>query len=119
MKNITRSKIMFQGLLKKGDRSILTVGEKEYKIPEILTKKIRLKNFLLGSETLILSLIYLFSMERFDEIPFKGADPELVKEGLMMTFLFLGMVAVAFYLTSILLLPEDIHLQLEEIDEDF
>ena len=114
-----RSKVMFQGLLKKGDRSILTVGEKEYKIPETLTKKIRLKNFLLGSETLILTILYRFSMAKFEEIPFKGADPEIVKEALMMTFLFLGMVAVAFLLTSLLLLPEDIHLQLEEIDEDF
>lgn len=110
---------MFQGLLKKGDRSILTVGEKEYKIPETLTKKIRLKNFLLGFETLILTILYRFSMAKLEEIPFKGADPDIVKEALMMTFLFLGTVAVTFLLTSLLLLPEDIHLQLEEIDEDF
>jgi len=44
-------------------------------------------------------------MAKFEEIPFKGADPELVKEGLMMTFLFLGTVAVTFLLTSLLLLP--------------
>lgn len=110
---------MLQGELKKGDRTILTVGNSHYRIQKELSKKIRLKNILLGAETLILTILYRLAMRKFEEIPWKGADPALIGEGLLITFLFLGSLAAAFYLTSILLLPEDIHLQLEEIYKDF
>ncbi len=119
MKEITRTTVMFQGVLKKKDRSILIIKEKEYKISDVLSKKLRLKNFLLGAETFILTWVYLLNIEKFRDIPFKGADPAVLTEGLALTFLFLFAVAGSFLVTSLLLIPEDISLLLEELDEDF
>jgi len=110
---------MLQGELKKGDRSILKIGNRTYSIQKDFSKKIRLKNILLGAETLILTVLYRLSMRKFEEIPWKGADPELIGEGLLITFLFLGSLAAAFLLTSMALLPKDMENHLEELEEEY
>ena len=118
-KKPSRAKVMLQGELKKGDRTILTVGNSRYRIQKELSEKIRLKNILLGAETLILTILYRLAMRKFEEIPWKGADPALIGEGLMITFLFLGSLAAAFLLTSVVLLPEDMENHLEELEEAY
>ena len=105
---------MLQGELKKGDPTILIAGNSHYRIEKELSKKIRLKNLLLGAETILLTVLYRLSMRKFEEIPWKGADPALIGEGLLITFLFLGSLAAAFLLTSMALLPKDMEHHLEE-----
>lgn len=113
---LTRRKVMLNGMLKKGKKNILEVGHKNYRISDELAKRIRIKNLLLSFETLVLTFIYLFSVEKYRDMPFKGMDKYFM-EGLNKTFIFLFLVATGFIITSLLLLPEDIEKHVEELEK--
>lgn len=115
MSKLTRRKVMLNGMLKKGNKDILVVGHKEYRISEELAKRIRIKNILLGLETIVYTFIYLFSIEKYRDMPFKGIDKYFM-EGLNKTFIFLFFVAAGFVITSLLLLPKDIEKYVEELE---
>ena len=114
MKKLTRGKVMLNGMLKKGEKNVLEVGHKNYRITDELSKRIKIKNILLVFETVGLTFIYLLTIEKYRDIPFKGMSKELM-EGLNITFLFIFLVAAGFIITSMLLLPEDIENHTEEL----
>lgn len=112
--DLTKRKIMLEGMLKKGKENILVVGNKHYHISEELAKRIRIKNFLLSIETVVFSIMYLLSIEKYRDIPFKGMDKYLT-EGLSKTFVFLFFVVAGFILTSYFILPDGVEKHVEEI----
>ncbi|WFA07824.1 hypothetical protein [Tissierella sp. Yu-01] len=112
---LTRREVMLNGMIKKGKKNILEVGHKNYRITDELAKRIRIKNLLLGFETVVLTFIYLFSIEKYRDMSFKGMDKYFM-EGLNKTFVFLFLVAAGFIITSLMLLPKDIDNHVKELD---
>ena len=118
MKPLTRKNVMFNGIMKKKSKDILVVGKKEFRITDSLVKRIKVKNWLLGLMTFILTFIYMFALEPLRDVPFEGVN-ELFLDGLWMTFLFLAAIILGFVSLSLLLLPKDIEVEvIEEIYTD-
>ena len=95
----------------------MDVGSASYRITDEMADKMKLKSFLLFTETIALTLLYLFSMDKFRDIPFKGADGAVVREGLAYTLIFLFLMVIAFFLTSLLIIPVDVENHMRELDE--
>lgn len=107
---------MLNGMPKRGKKNILQVGETTYKISDELDKRLRIKNIILGLEVFVLTLVYLFSIEKYRDISFEGIDENFI-DGLNITFIFMLIVVVAFIITSNLLIPKDIEEHIvEEMD---
>lgn len=117
MKNITRRKVILNGVMKKGSTEILDVGRVSYRITEEMARRMKLKSALLFVQTIVLTLFYLFSIEKFRDIPFKGADGAVIAEGLTYTFIFLILMVSAFFITSVLTIPKDLEKHMTELDE--
>ncbi|SEL37009.1 hypothetical protein SAMN04488700_0594 [Carnobacterium iners] len=108
MDRLTKRKIMFNGVMKKREKNVLEVGTKKYLITNFLAKRLRLKNWLLGLMTLVFSLIYLFSIEKYSNVPLDGANSYLLIEGLTTTFLFLFSIVIGFIAISVMLIPKEL-----------
>ncbi len=94
----------------------MDMGSVSYRITDELGKKMKLKSFLLFVETLVLTLLYLLSMDRFRDIPFKDAPGSVIAEGLTYTLIFLILMVSGFILTSLLLIPRDVYEHMVELD---
>lgn len=93
--------------MKKGTKNILKIGKEHYKITNYLAKRIRIRMWLLGLMTVVLTFLYQLSLEQFREIPFAGMDNHFM-QGLKGTFLFLFSIIVGFILISVLTIPKNI-----------
>lgn len=84
----SRRKIIVDGMLKKRTKNQMTVGDRVFMISNELAIRIRRRNWLIGSTTLILSLIYLYFMEKFD-IPISEVQigDGIYSKGLSYTFI--------------------------------
>ncbi|HCW73454.1 MAG TPA: hypothetical protein DHM90_06260 [Clostridiaceae bacterium] len=117
MKKITRRKVILSGVMKKGSPQIMDLGGDSYRITDELAKKMKLKSVLLFVQTLVLTLFYLFTMDKFRDIPFKGADGAVIAEGLTYTMIFLILMFSAFVITSVMIIPWDVADHMIELDE--
>lgn len=109
MDNLTRRNVMIYGMMKKRKKNILEVKERNFLITDFLAKRIKLKKWLLGSMTFILSIIYFISIEQYNDIPFAEAETEVWIEGLTTTFLFMFSIVIGFIVISMILIPKDSH----------
>lgn len=95
--------------MKKHTKNILEVKDRNFLITDVLAKRIRLKKWLLGSMTLILSIIYFISIEQYNDIPFAEVESEVWIEALTTTFLFMLAIVIGFIVISMLLVPKDLN----------
>ncbi|MEC6748589.1 hypothetical protein VXN63_08515 [Marinilactibacillus sp. XAAS-LB27] len=101
----SRRKIIVDGMLKKRTKNQMTVGDRVFLISDELARRIRKRNWLIGSTTFLLSLIYLYSMEKFN-MPASEVNigDGVYSQGLSYTFIFISAVvilAVIFLVTAI------------------
>lgn len=95
----------------------MDLGGDSYRITDELAKKMKLKSVLLFVQTLVLTLFYLFTMDKFRDIPFKGTDGAVIAEGLTYTMIFLILMFSAFVITSVMIIPWDVADHMIELDE--
>ena len=117
MSSLTRKQVMWNGVLEKGNKNILRVGIKKYRITNDFSKKVRLKNRIIGLMTAVFTFFYLFSIEKYREIPLEGNN-ELLLQGLNLTFIFLFSIVSSFIIISLLILPKNMEQYIQEVGEE-
>lgn len=107
MARLTRRDLMLKAIIKNRKKNIIEIGKRKYPVTDYLSKKNRLKKWVLGTMMMVLSFSYFFYMERYDDIPFAEAEVSVIVEGFTITFLFMFSVVVGFILISLMFIPKD------------
>lgn len=102
-------RIILDGMIKKRTKNQMTVGDRVFLISNELAIRIRRRNWLIGSTTFLLSLIYLYSMEKFD-IPISEVEigDGVYSEGLSYTFIFMSVVIISAAIIAISAIPKNV-----------
>ena len=117
MKHPSKMRIAFMGEIRWKHKNEMRIREKTYEITSTLFKRLWLQRVLIGAETLILTLLFGFSTEKYRSIPLKGNE-HLLGEGIGIALAFVFGLAGVILITSYLILPRKIKEHAVEIHDD-
>lgn len=104
-----RKEIMYNGVIGlKKDSNSLELKDENYLICNRMKNLIRLKNIILVIEIFIGTFIYRYILDRDYNMLAKDATNTDFKNGLIVTFTFMGSIGILAFLTPRLIIPKDL-----------
>lgn len=109
MKNSMKKQLILNGVTgyKKNPNQI-KIKDYVYEISDELRIRLKIKNILLFIEVLVSTFIYRYIMDKEYDIFYKEATLAQWKQGLALTMFFMLTVVVLFFVTSYILIPNDL-----------
>lgn len=104
-----RKQIMYNGIIGlKKEPNILELKDGKYLICNRMKNLIRIKNVFLFIEVFIGTFIYRYILDRDYNMLAKDATSADFKNGLIITFIFMGSIGILAFLTPRLIIPKDL-----------
>lgn len=86
----------------------MIVNEKEYRITDELSRKLKMIIWLLRIMIFTFSIVFFLSIEQYNDILFAEADPATIIDGVSIAIVFILAVALGAVIISHIMTPKNI-----------
>lgn len=109
MKNSLKNQLIFGGVPGyNGNLNQIKIKNNVYEISDKLRIRLKIKSFLLFIGVIVFTFIYRYILDKNFDISYHQATLEIWTQGLLLTISFMLSIVVLFFVTSYILIPNDL-----------